>query len=109
MNVVPPLPRPDSGGFIDAYTRGLTTTELERLFTRDAPDAYRFFFRNIDYKELDTLPWYRRSLRLARLFYGTTPAQARSLGEESSRLLLGTEPKREVVGRLLAGGLFIFN
>jgi serine phosphatase RsbU (regulator of sigma subunit) len=69
MNVVPPLPRPDSGGFIDAYTRGLTTTELERLFTRDAPDAYRFFFRNIDYKELDTLPWYRRSLRLARLFF----------------------------------------
>jgi sigma-B regulation protein RsbU (phosphoserine phosphatase) len=69
MNAVPPLPRPDAGRFIDAYTRGLTTTELERLFTRDTPEAYRFFFRNIDYKALDTLPWHRRSLRLARLFF----------------------------------------
>ena len=29
-----------------------TTADLERLFTRDAPEAYRFFSRNIDFDEL---------------------------------------------------------
>ena len=29
---VPPLPKPDSGRFIDAYTRGLTTTEIAKAF-----------------------------------------------------------------------------
>ena len=67
----PPLPR-DPGGtrrFFDAYTQGLTTAELERVFTRDAPEAYRFFSRAIDFKELSKLPWHRRTLTHLRLFF----------------------------------------
>ena len=61
MNV-PPLPRPTGGRFFEAYTRGLTTTDLERLFTRDAPEAYRFFSRNVDFDELKDRPWHLRLL-----------------------------------------------
>ena len=53
---VPPLPRPTGGRFFEVYTRGLTTGDLERLFTRDAPEAYRFFSRNIDFGELKDRP-----------------------------------------------------
>ena len=68
MNV-PPLPRPESGRFLEAYTRGLTTVELERLFTRDAPEAYRFFSRQIDSDAIKHMPWYRRFLAYARQFF----------------------------------------
>ena len=67
----PPLPR-DPGGarrFFDAYTQGLTTAEFERVFTRDAPEAYRFFSRHIDFKKLSALPWHRRTLTHIRLFF----------------------------------------
>ena len=67
---VPPLPRtPGTSSFFEAYTQGLTTLELERLFTRDAPDAYRFFSRGIDFSQLKQLPWHRRSFAHARLFF----------------------------------------
>ena len=49
---VPPLPRSDSGRFFQTYTAGLTTTDIERLFTRDAPEAYRMFARSIDFGSL---------------------------------------------------------
>jgi serine phosphatase RsbU (regulator of sigma subunit) len=65
---VPPLPR-GSGRFFEAYTQGLTTTEIERLFTRDAPEAYRLFSRTIDYESLKRLPWHRRTLAHGRLFF----------------------------------------
>ena len=55
---VPPLPRSEKGRFFKAYTQGLSTTDLGRLFTRDAPDAYRFFSRGIDFDELQKLPWH---------------------------------------------------
>jgi phosphoserine phosphatase RsbU/P len=64
----PPLPR-HPRRFFDAYTQGLTTGELERVFTRDAPEAYRFFSRAIDFKELSKLPWHRRTLSHLRLFF----------------------------------------
>jgi phosphoserine phosphatase RsbU/P len=66
---VPPLPRSGSGRFFESYTQGLTTTELERLFTRDAPEAYRFFTRHIDFEPLKQLPWHRRVIAHARLFF----------------------------------------
>ena len=68
MNV-PPLPRPTGGHFFETYTRGLTTADLERLFTRDTPEAYRFFSRNIDFDELKKLPWHLRMLGRARLLF----------------------------------------
>jgi serine phosphatase RsbU (regulator of sigma subunit) len=68
---VPPLPRTPGGSsrFFEAYTQGLTTVDLERLFTRDTPEAYRFFTRTIDLEHLKTLPWHRRSFAHARLFF----------------------------------------
>ena len=68
---VPPLPRTPggSGRFFEAYTQGFTTVELERLFTRDTPDAYRFFSRNIDFEHLKKLPWHRRTLAHLRLLF----------------------------------------
>jgi phosphoserine phosphatase RsbU/P len=70
-NTVPPLPRTPGGPhrFFKAYTQGLTTAELEHLFTRDTPEAYRFFSRTIDHAELLKLPWHRRLLAYARLSF----------------------------------------
>jgi sigma-B regulation protein RsbU (phosphoserine phosphatase) len=71
MSTPPPLPRTPGGArrFFDAYTHGLTTQELERLFTRDTPDAYRFFARHIDLNALAHLPWHKRTLTHARLLF----------------------------------------
>jgi phosphoserine phosphatase RsbU/P len=67
---VPPLPKPGSTGrFFETYTQGLTADELERLFTLDAPEAYRLFSRQIDRDALKQLPWYRRALQHVRLFF----------------------------------------
>ena len=73
MNVPPPpLPRPHENVLSD-YTQGLSSSEIERLFMRDTPDAYRFFSRHIDLDALAKLPWYRRWLTRARmLFLGFT-------------------------------------
>jgi serine phosphatase RsbU (regulator of sigma subunit) len=69
MSAVPPLPRGGSGRFFEAYTQGLTTTEIERLFTRDAPEAYRFFSRTIDFDALKKLPWHRRTIAHVRFVF----------------------------------------
>ena len=71
MSTPPPLPRTPGGSrrFLDAYTQGLTASSVERLFTRDAPEAYRFFRRGIDDAELRKLPWHRRALAQGRLIF----------------------------------------
>ena len=71
MAPVPPLPRTqdDNRRFIRAYTQGLTTGDFERLFTRDTPEAYRFFSRHIDFTSLAKLPWHRRTVAHARLVF----------------------------------------
>src|SRR5688572_4097101 len=71
MPVVPPLPRTPHGSrrFLDAYVQGMTTADIERLFTRDTADAYRFFSRQIDFDALAKLPWHRRTIAHARLFF----------------------------------------
>jgi phosphoserine phosphatase RsbU/P len=66
---VPPLPRQTGGPFFETFTRGLTKTDLERLFTRDAREAYRFFSRHIDFDALKTQPWHLRMLGHARLLF----------------------------------------
>ena len=68
---VPPLPRTPGGQnhFFKVYTEGLTTVELERLFTRETPEAYRFYSRTIDHAELMRLPWHRRVIAYARVFF----------------------------------------
>jgi len=66
---VPPLPRQTGGPFFQTYTRGLTKVDIERLFTRDTPEAYKFFSRNIDFDELKKQPWHLRMLGHARLLF----------------------------------------
>jgi len=66
---VPPLPRQTGGPFFQTYTRGLTKTDIERLFTRDTLEAYKFFSRNIDFDELKKQPWHLRMLGHARLLF----------------------------------------
>jgi hypothetical protein len=44
-----------------------------------------------------------------RLLYGLTPAQARELGEEASRIEMQARLPEGVIGQVLAGGLFIFH
>jgi serine phosphatase RsbU (regulator of sigma subunit) len=56
-------------GFFDQYTHGLTPADFQRLFTRDTPEAYRYFTRHLDLTKIDTLPWYRRWLVHTRLLF----------------------------------------
>ncbi len=55
--------------FIDTYTSGLTGEELRRLFTRDAPQAYRYFSRGMDEKAVAALPVHKQLALRARLFF----------------------------------------
>lgn len=47
----------------------MTVEDLQRLFTHDARDAYRFFSRGIDRQGLDALPWHRRLPAHFRLLF----------------------------------------
>jgi serine phosphatase RsbU (regulator of sigma subunit) len=55
--------------FIETYTRDLTAEDLQRLFTRDAREAYRFFARHVDLSGLAELPWHKRLLARVRLLF----------------------------------------
>lgn len=55
--------------FFEAYTRDLSSRDLERLFTSETPEAYRFFARGIDERSLAALPWHRRTALRAKQFF----------------------------------------
>jgi serine phosphatase RsbU (regulator of sigma subunit) len=55
--------------FLETYTRDLKAEDLQRLFTRDTKEAYRFFTRHIDVSGLDGLPRHRRLLAHLRLLF----------------------------------------
>src|SRR5262245_55078422 len=55
--------------FFEQYTRDLTPADFQRLFTRDTPEAYRYFTRAIDVEKLAHEPWYRRWPIEARLVF----------------------------------------
>ena len=55
--------------FISRYTHDLTSDDLGKLFTRETPEAYRFFARGINTAELEGLPWYQKVLRYAQAFF----------------------------------------
>jgi phosphoserine phosphatase RsbU/P len=58
-----------SRSFLDAYTHGLKREDLQRLFTRDTREAYRFFAKTFDESALSGLPRHRRWVARARLFF----------------------------------------
>jgi serine phosphatase RsbU (regulator of sigma subunit) len=53
----------------EQYTRDLTPADFQRLFTRETPEAYRFFARTLNLEKLAELPWYRRWPITARLVF----------------------------------------
>ncbi|HEX7486498.1 MAG TPA: PP2C family protein-serine/threonine phosphatase [Vicinamibacterales bacterium] len=69
MRVRKPSLADRSRSFLDAYTHGLKREDLQRLFTRDTREAYRFFARNFDEDALIGLSRHRQWLARARLFF----------------------------------------
>jgi phosphoserine phosphatase RsbU/P len=55
--------------FLDTYTRDLKAEDLQRLFTRDTREAYKFFTRGVDGDALKTLPWHKRGVAHTREFF----------------------------------------
>ena len=63
--------------WFDAWTRDLardvTAEDLQRLFTHDTRDAYKFFSRGLDEDKLAKEPWWRRQmLRVRQVFIAFT-------------------------------------
>jgi sigma-B regulation protein RsbU (phosphoserine phosphatase) len=67
--------RPTSGpatrarDFFDNYTKDLKAGDLQRLFTRDAREAYEFFARGIDRTGVEKMRWHWRLWSHVRLFF----------------------------------------
>lgn len=55
--------------FFETYTKDFSTEELSKLFTRETPEAYRFFARGINTAELDGLPRHRRAIKYVHAFF----------------------------------------
>jgi len=55
--------------WMQTYVHDLKAEDLQRLFTRDAREAYEFFARHIDSREFEGLPWHRRAVVQLRLFF----------------------------------------
>jgi sigma-B regulation protein RsbU (phosphoserine phosphatase) len=67
----------------DRYTRDLSPEDLQRLFTHDTRDAYRFFTRGLDQDAVAQLPWWKQvGVRVQQVFVAFTlklPAARRAL------------------------------
>src|SRR3954466_958287 len=65
--------RPRGLNWFDAWTRDiardLTAEDLQRLFTHDTRDAYKFFTRGLDEERLAREPWWRRQMLRVRLVF----------------------------------------
>ena len=55
--------------FVDTYTKDLTAEDLQRLFTRDTRDAYKFFMRGLDPSALKQLPRHKRWIAYGRTLF----------------------------------------
>jgi sigma-B regulation protein RsbU (phosphoserine phosphatase) len=55
--------------FFETYTKDFSTDDLGKLFTRETPEAYRFFARGINTAELEGLPWHRRVIKYLQGFF----------------------------------------
>ncbi len=57
------------GAFFDTYTKDLTAEDLQRLFTRDTREAYKFFIRGVKTDTFKALPWHRRFIAETRVLF----------------------------------------
>jgi len=55
--------------FFDTYTKDLKAEDLQRLFTRDTREAYKFFTRGTDIDAFKNLPWYKRLVAHTKLLF----------------------------------------
>lgn len=55
--------------FFEIYTKDFKADDLQRLFTRDTRDAYRFFARHVDFTATADLPWHKRLLARGKLLF----------------------------------------
>ncbi len=55
--------------FLSRYTHDLTSEQVGKLFTRETPEAYRFFARGINTAELEGLPRHKRAIKYAQAFF----------------------------------------
>jgi serine phosphatase RsbU (regulator of sigma subunit) len=62
-------PGPKARDFFSTYTKDLNAEDLGKLFTRETPEAYRFFARGVNTAELEGLRWHRRALRYLHAFF----------------------------------------
>ena len=98
--------------FVDAYTRDLTSQDVQRLFTRDTPEAYRYFTRGTDLEALAREPWYRRIPTQVRLvFTGFTmrlsPPRRALYGLSVLAVIVGESPlAMKLSDRLFEEGVF---
>ena len=55
------------------YTRDVSPEDLQRLFTHDTRDVYRYFARGLDADQFAGLPWWKRApLRVRQIFMAFT-------------------------------------
>jgi serine phosphatase RsbU (regulator of sigma subunit) len=55
------------------YAHDISPEELQRLFTHDTRDAYRFFTRGLDVDQFAGLPWWKNApLRVRQIFIAFT-------------------------------------
>ncbi|MCC7240638.1 MAG: PP2C family protein-serine/threonine phosphatase [Acidobacteria bacterium] len=64
---MPPAPKPRD--FLSTYTEDLNAQDLGKLFTRETPEAYRFFARGVNTAELEGLSRSRRAIKYLQAFF----------------------------------------
>jgi len=80
--------------FFDTYTKDLTADDLQKLFTRDTREAYRFLTRGVQTDAFKALPWHRRLAAEARVLFSAftmklTPARRAVYGVSLVLMILG--------------------
>jgi serine phosphatase RsbU (regulator of sigma subunit) len=63
------MPAKGLGDFFDTYTKDLKAEDLQRLFTRDTREAYKFFTRGADVEAFKRLPWHKRAWAHTKLLF----------------------------------------
>ncbi|MSO62105.1 MAG: hypothetical protein EXQ50_08455 [Acidobacteria bacterium] len=80
--------------FFKRYTHDLTSDELGKLFTRETPEAYRFFAKGINTAELEGLPWYPKAIKYGQGFFLAFPMRL----SPARRLMYGVSLGFAVIG-----------
>ena len=80
--------------FFETYTRDLRADDLQRVFTRETPEAWQMFARTIKAEEISHLPWHLRALEYSRRAFlaftmRLSPARRAIYGISVAMALLG--------------------